>query len=60
MQHNFDETDGRCTRCGTLKTQFDLAPDKSPCPYGTERQDCAQSRPCASMPWMTETLFQHG
>jgi hypothetical protein len=30
--HTFAEGAERCTDCGTLKTQYELAPDKNPCP----------------------------
>ncbi len=30
--HQFSEADDRCIHCGTLRTQFEAAPDKSPCP----------------------------
>ncbi len=31
-EHAFSEADDRCVHCGTLRTQFEAAPDKSPCP----------------------------
>lgn len=32
MDHEFSSTDQRCVHCGTLRAQFDAAPEKNPCP----------------------------
>ncbi len=31
-EHAFSEADDRCIHCGTLKVQYDRAPNLSPCP----------------------------